>query len=84
MRSTSVLYGCNSYDSSSLVIGSVLGSFKSLCQKVKAIDQKHGKFEMILASGDFFGPPDGSPEQTAELRALLDEQLEGTCQSAIW
>lgn len=59
-----------------LAIGSVLGSFESLCQKIKAINQKHGKFEMVLVTGDFFGPPDSSPEQTKELAALLDGRIE--------
>ncbi|GJJ12316.1 hypothetical protein Clacol_006557 [Clathrus columnatus] len=66
-----------------LVIGSVLGSFKNLCQKIKAIDQKHGKFEIVLASGDFFGPPDNSPERVQELNALLNEEIEVPIQTYI-
>lgn len=42
---------------------------------MKAIDAKHGKFEMLLCVGDFFPPP-GTDE--AELDSLLDGKLEGT------
>ncbi|KAF8469918.1 CwfJ C-terminus 1-domain-containing protein-like protein [Gautieria morchelliformis] len=58
-----------------LAVGSALGSFKSLFSKVKAIDLKHGKFEIVLATGDFFGPSsDGSVED--ELNELLQDKLE--------
>ncbi|KAF8517598.1 CwfJ C-terminus 1-domain-containing protein-like protein [Hysterangium stoloniferum] len=58
-----------------LAVGSALGSFQNLFSKIKAIDQKHGKFEAVLATGDFFGP---STEglQEGELSDLLNEKLE--------
>jgi hypothetical protein len=51
-----------------------LGAYSSLIAKVKAIDAKHGKFDMVICVGDFFAAP-GSGD--AELDALLDGKLEG-------
>lgn len=39
---------------------------------------------MVLATGDFFSPPDNSPEQTKELDALLNGQLEGSSPSVMF
>ncbi|KAF8315207.1 hypothetical protein DL93DRAFT_2079409 [Clavulina sp. PMI_390] len=38
-----------------LTIGPVQGAYSTLVTKVKAIDAKHGKFDMVLCLGDFFG-----------------------------
>ncbi|KIJ24949.1 hypothetical protein M422DRAFT_274170 [Sphaerobolus stellatus SS14] len=59
-----------------LAIGAVLGSFKSFFSKVKAFDQKHGKFEMVIATGDFFAPEDDTSKEE-ELIELLEDKLEG-------
>ncbi|KIJ44274.1 hypothetical protein M422DRAFT_30418 [Sphaerobolus stellatus SS14] len=58
-----------------LAIGAVLGSFKSFFSKVKAFDQKHGKFEMVIATGDFFAPEDDTSKEE-ELIELLEDKLE--------
>ncbi|KAF6764024.1 nuclear protein [Ephemerocybe angulata] len=39
-----------------LTVGSAVGSIRELFAKVKAIDAKHGKFDLLLCTGDFFGP----------------------------
>lgn len=57
-----------------MTVGSALGAYTSLFAKVKAIDAKHGKFEVLLCVGDFFPPP-GTDE--AELESLLDGKLTG-------
>jgi len=54
-------------------VGAVLGSFSSLFTKVKAIDAKHGKFELLLCNGDFFGPAGDE----GELELLLEGKLDG-------
>ena len=41
---------------------------------MKAIDAKHGKFDMVICIGDFFAD---SESEDAELNALLDDKLEG-------
>lgn len=60
----------------SLTVGSALGLFKGLLAKIKAIDAKHGKFEMVLATGDFFGDPAQNSSKN-ELTELLEGKLEG-------
>ncbi|EUC66375.1 nucleus protein [Rhizoctonia solani AG-3 Rhs1AP] len=58
-----------------LVVGSALGSITSLFEKVSAIDKKHGKFSVLLCTGDFFGgpsPPEGAPD---EVTLLLDGKI---------
>ncbi|KAF8584079.1 hypothetical protein K439DRAFT_1633822 [Ramaria rubella] len=57
-----------------LAVGSTLGSFKGLFTKLRAIDIKHGKFEMVLATGDFFGASSQTGED--ELTELLEDKLE--------
>ncbi|KAI0053904.1 nuclear protein [Auriscalpium vulgare] len=39
-----------------LTVGSALGSIGSLFKKIEAINAKHGKFDLVLCVGDFFGP----------------------------
>lgn len=41
---------------------------------MKAIDAKHGKFDVVICVGDFFADP---ASEDAELNALLDGKLEG-------
>ncbi|CCO27641.1 CWF19-like protein mug161 AltName: Full=Meiotically up-regulated gene 161 protein [Rhizoctonia solani AG-1 IB] len=58
-----------------LVVGSAFGSIASLFEKVSAIDKKHGKFSVLLCTGDFFsGPvsPEGTPD---EVSLLLDGKI---------
>lgn len=63
-------------DSQSLTVGAARGSIKELFSKIKAIDTKHGKFELVLCVGDFFGP---SEEQyrSKEVDELLNGDIEG-------
>ncbi|CAE6473266.1 unnamed protein product [Rhizoctonia solani] len=58
-----------------LVVGSAFGSITSLFEKVSAIDKKHGKFSVLLCTGDFFGgptSPEGGPDEVA---LLLDGKI---------
>lgn len=63
-------------DSQSLTVGAARGSIRELFSKIKAIDTKHGKFELVLCVGDFFGP---SEEQyrSKEVDELLNGDIEG-------
>jgi hypothetical protein len=54
-----------------------VGSIRDLFAKVKAIDAKHGKFDLCLCVGDFFGPSEGD-EVNEDIQALLNGTLEGT------
>ncbi|KAJ7074079.1 CwfJ C-terminus 1-domain-containing protein-like protein [Mycena amicta] len=58
-----------------LTVGSAAGSIRDLFAKIKAIDAKHGKFDLVLCTGDFFGPP-GDPAAEEETKQLLDGVLE--------
>jgi hypothetical protein len=52
-----------------------------LFAKVKTIDEKHGKFDLVLCTGDFFGPirnEEVGSEESNETAQLLDGTLEGT------
>lgn len=40
-----------------LTVGSAAGAIRELFAKIQAIDAKHGKFDLVLCTGDFFGPP---------------------------
>lgn len=65
---------------SSLTVGSAAGSIKELFTKIKAIDAKHGKFDLVLCTGDFFGPPKDDGEEYGEgdeIVQLLNGTLEG-------
>lgn len=62
-------------------MGSATGSISDLFTKIKAIDAKHGKFDIVLCTGDFFGPPKDEEEEyegSEEVMKLLNEELEGT------
>ncbi|KAJ6490622.1 hypothetical protein C8R47DRAFT_453420 [Mycena vitilis] len=54
-----------------LTVGSAVGSIRDLFAKIKAIDAKHGKFDLVLCTGDFFGPlgEPGAEDETAQLLA---------------
>ena len=62
----------------SLTVGSAVGSIRELFAKVKAIDAKHGKFDILLCTGDFFGPVSLPCEdnQEDEVSRLLSGQIE--------
>jgi hypothetical protein len=62
-----------------LTVGSVVGAIRDLFIKIKAIDAKHGKFDLVLCTGDFFGPLAASAEvnDEDETKQLLDGKLEG-------
>lgn len=61
-----------------LTVGSAVGEIRELFTKVKAIDNKHGKFDLLLCTGDFFGPPkDESETVDDEIVELLEGRLEG-------
>jgi len=48
--------------------------------KIKAIDAKHGKFDCVLCTGDFFGPLKelgGEGHGTDEIEQLLNGDIEG-------
>lgn len=61
-------------------MGSPAGSIRELFAKVKALDAKHGKFNLLLCVGDFFGPPKDEGEEYKEddeVVLLLEGKLEG-------
>ncbi|KAF8636669.1 hypothetical protein AX17_003475 [Amanita inopinata Kibby_2008] len=53
-----------------LAVGSVSGLFSQFFNKLSTIDAKHGKFDLVLCVGDFFGEDDNTARQ------LLDGELE--------
>ncbi|KAI0697601.1 nuclear protein [Cytidiella melzeri] len=62
-----------------LTVGSAAGSIRDLFTKIKAIDAKHGKFDLVLCTGDFFGIPKDDGEaygEDDEVMQLLSEGLE--------
>ncbi|KAG6862054.1 hypothetical protein C0995_007184 [Termitomyces sp. Mi166 len=59
-----------------LAVGSAAGSIKDLFAKIKAIDAKHGKFDLVLCTGDFFGPKDDVSDTEDETLQLLAGELE--------
>lgn len=64
-----------------LTVGAAIGSIRDLFAKVKAIDAKHGKFDLVLCTGDFFGPikdTEVDSEDSDETTQLLDGAIEGT------
>lgn len=65
---------------SRLAVGSAAGSIRGLFAKIKAIDAKHGKFDLVLCTGDFFGPTKTAEQYTDEddTAKLLAGELEGT------
>lgn len=51
---------------------------------MKALDAKHGKFDLVLCVGDFFGPPKDEDEpytEDDEVVQLLEGKLEGRVRS---
>ncbi|KAJ6618849.1 hypothetical protein B0H10DRAFT_1216880 [Mycena sp. CBHHK59/15] len=61
-----------------LTVGSSVGSIRDLFAKIKAIDAKHGKFDLVLCTGDFFGPllAEGEPGADDDMTQLLAGTLE--------
>ncbi|KAG6833660.1 hypothetical protein H0H87_002856 [Tephrocybe sp. NHM501043] len=61
-----------------LAVGSAAGSIKDLFAKITAIDAKHGKFDLVLCTGDFFGPisGDASYNNDDDITKLLAGELE--------
>ncbi|KAG6898272.1 hypothetical protein C0992_000717 [Termitomyces sp. T32_za158] len=59
-----------------LAVGSAAGSIKDLFAKIKVIDAKHGKFDLVLCTGDFFGPQDDVSNLEDETSQLLAGELE--------
>ena len=57
-------------------VGPAIGSIRELFSKVKAIDAKHGKFELLICVGDFFGASDDG-NGSSEVDELLNGQIEG-------
>lgn len=55
-----------------------MGSIDTLFDKMTAIHEKHGPFNLALCTGDFFGPPGGDDGGNAE--KLLGGQLRGAPQ----
>jgi hypothetical protein len=61
-------------------VGATVGSICDLFAKIKSIDAKHGKFDFVLCTGDFFGPlKDLDDESTGEdeVLLLLEGKIEG-------
>ncbi|KAJ3406521.1 hypothetical protein HDV05_005964 [Chytridiales sp. JEL 0842] len=56
-----------------LVIGALNGNFKQAFAKASSINSKHGPFDMLLCTGDFFGPP--STESEAAIKSLLAGEI---------
>uniref|UniRef100_A0A8H7Y5J6 CCHC-type domain-containing protein n=1 Tax=Psilocybe cubensis TaxID=181762 RepID=A0A8H7Y5J6_PSICU len=62
-----------------LTVGSAAGSIRDLFSKIKAIDAKYGKFDLVLCTGDFFGPLKDAGDETKEeddISLLLSGSLE--------
>ncbi|KAF9013941.1 nuclear protein [Cyathus striatus] len=61
-----------------LAVGSAVGSIRELFSRVKGIDAKYGKFDLLLCTGDFFGPLKGveHPSKEDETSLLLDGNIE--------
>jgi hypothetical protein len=60
-----------------LVTGSAMGSISPLFDKILAIQNKHGPFQLALCIGDFFGPVSGG-NNSDEVGQLLEGELHGT------
>lgn len=68
------------HSSQRLTVGSPIGAIRELFAKIKSIDEKHGKFDLVLCLGDFFGPPKDASEayeDDHEVMQVLDGRLEG-------
>ncbi|KAJ3056074.1 hypothetical protein HK097_008202 [Rhizophlyctis rosea] len=53
-----------------LTVGSLNGRFKEALTKIAGINKKHGPFDLLLCTGDFFGPT-----VTDDIQALLTGQI---------
>lgn len=60
-----------------LVTGSAIGSIGPLFDKMLAIQNKHGPFDLALCIGDFFGPLSGDKGSDDVVR-LLGGELRGS------
>ncbi|KAF9052819.1 nuclear protein [Panaeolus papilionaceus] len=58
-----------------LTVGSAEGAIREIFNKIKAIDAKHGKFDLVLCVGDFFGHLN-EDSASEELTELLDGRIE--------
>lgn len=68
------------YLTGSLTIGSAAGAIRELFTKIQAIDAKHGKFDLVLCTGDFFGPLKDDEEEYSDeddVMQLLNGALDG-------
>ncbi|KAI0785490.1 CwfJ C-terminus 2-domain-containing protein-like protein [Irpex lacteus] len=65
-----------------LTVGSAAGSIRELFTKIKAIDAKHGKFDLVLCTGDFFGPPKDDGEEYGEGDEVI-QLLNGTLEAPL-
>jgi hypothetical protein len=61
-----------------LVTGSAMGSIATLFDKILAIQNKHGPFELALCIGDFFGPLSFRKNESGDIGRLLGGELRGT------
>ena len=63
----------------SLTVGSAVGSIRDIFAKIDGINTKHGKFDVVLCIGDFFGPvkTDGTTDNP-EVAQLLNGDIVGT------
>ncbi|CCM03628.1 uncharacterized protein FIBRA_05772 [Fibroporia radiculosa] len=62
-----------------LTVGSAAGSIRELFTKIKAINAKHGPFNLVLCTGDFFGLPKDEGDaysEDDEVMLLLGGKLE--------
>ncbi|KAG6851286.1 hypothetical protein H0H93_011722 [Arthromyces matolae] len=64
-----------------MTVGSAAGSIQELFSRIKTIDEKHGKFDLVLCIGDFFGVKDG--DNNDETDKLLAGELEDSGKSGI-
>jgi hypothetical protein len=55
-----------------------MGSIGPLFDKMLAIHNKHGPFELALCVGDFFGPSSSGGNDSDEIGRLLGGHLRGT------
>ncbi|EJD02249.1 uncharacterized protein FOMMEDRAFT_141361 [Fomitiporia mediterranea MF3/22] len=58
-----------------LTVGPAVGAIRDLFAKVKSIDAKHGKFELCISVGDFFGPQEDA-DPSKEVQELLNGEID--------
>lgn len=59
-----------------LTVGSAVGSIRDIFSKVGGINAKHGKFDLVLCIGDFFGPVQEDGTGSEEVSQLLNGEIE--------